>query len=120
MNSQQPGSIREKRRKWAHIIAGFAILLHAYEKYESGHKSYIFFAVAGLVFISIALFHSAIAKKASWIDGIFFIIEGILSGIVALDFFHAEKMVLPWIYLLLAAFQFFIAFRKSKIKAIRQ
>ena len=32
----------------------------------------IFFSIAGLVFISVALFHPVIEKKAPWIDGVFF------------------------------------------------
>jgi len=58
--------------------------------------------------------HPAIEKKAPWIDGVFFIIEGILSIIVAIDFFHMGKKGIPYLYLLTAAFQFFVAFKKSK------
>ena len=105
---------KEKRKRFAHIAAGITILVHAYEKYESGHGSYTLFAVAGIVFISIALFHHIIEKKAPWIDGVFFVIEGILSIIVALDYFHLGKKGLPITYLLLSGFQFFMAFRKSK------
>lgn len=105
---------REKRRRVAHIISGFVILVHAYEKYESGHSSYLFFAPAGLVFLLIALFHPVIEKKLPWVDGLFFIIEGSLSVIVAWEFFHAGKKALPWCYVALALFQFFMAFRKSR------
>ncbi len=97
-----------------HILAGIVILIHAYEKYEGGHDTYIPFAIAGLVFLSIALFHPLIERKAPWIDGVFFAIEGILSLIVAFDFFHLGKKALPIAYLLLGIFQFFISFRKSK------
>lgn len=105
---------REKRKRFAHIGAGVVILIHAYEKHESGHDSYIFFAIAGIVFLAIALLHSFIEKKAPWVDGVFFVIEGILSIIVAIDFFHAGKKALPISYLLLSIFQFFMAFRKSR------
>jgi hypothetical protein len=105
---------KEKRQRFAHIIAGFVILIHAYEKYETGHASYKFFALAGLVFLSIAIFHPVIEKKVPWVDGVFLIIEGVLSIIIALDFFHMGKKALPYTYLLLACFQFFIAFKRSK------
>lgn len=105
---------REKRKRFAHIGAGIVILIHAYEKYEGGHDTYRLFIVAGLVFLSIAIFHPIIEKKAPWVDGVFFLIEGILSIIIALDFFHLGKKALPITYLLLAVFQFFMAFRKSK------
>jgi chromate transport protein ChrA len=105
---------REKRKRFAHIGAGIVILIHSYEKYETGHDSYKLFALAGFIFLAIALFHPAIEKKAPWVDGIFFLIEGILSIIVAADFFHLGKKVLPVTYLVLALFQFFMAFKKSK------
>jgi len=105
---------RDKRKKIAHIGAGIVILIHAYEKFESGHGSYLLFGVAGLIFLTIALFHHIIEKKAPWIDGLFFCIEGLLSIIVALEFFHAGKKALPITYLLLAVFQFYMALRKSK------
>lgn len=97
----------------AHIGAGVVILIHAYEKYESGH-GYLLFSIAGLVFLTIALLHPVIEKKMPWVDGVFFIIEGILSLVVAYDFFHLGKKALPITYCLLAVFQFFMAFRKSK------
>ncbi len=105
---------KQKRKRIAHILAGIVILIHAYEKYEGGHDTYIPFAIAGLVFLSIALFHPLIERKAPWIDGVFFAIEGILSLIVAFDFFYLGKKALPIAYLLLGIFQFFISFRKSK------
>ena len=108
---------RDKRKRFAHIGAGIVILIHAYEKYETGHGSYVLFGIAGIVFLAIAVLHPIIEKKAPWVDGVFFIIEGILSIIVAIDFFHLGKKALPLTYLLLAIFQFFMAFRKSK-KAI--
>ena len=105
---------KEKRKRFAHVAAGIIILIHSYEKYEGGHGSYKLFAIAGLVFMAIAIFHPFIEKKAPWIDSIFLCIEGILSIIVAFDFFHSGKKALPITYLVLAIFQFFMAFRKSK------
>ncbi|MEO7445052.1 MAG: hypothetical protein ABIU55_06090, partial [Ferruginibacter sp.] len=82
---------REKRKRFAHIGAGVIILIHAYEKYEAGHESYLFFGIAGLIFLAIAFLHPVIEKKAPWVDGVFLIIEGILSIIIAIDFFHLGK-----------------------------
>ena len=105
---------REKNKKFVHIAAGIVILIHSYEKYESGHGSYLPFAIAGIVFLLIASFHSVIEKKAPWVDGVFFVIEGILSVIAAFDYFHLGKKALPWVYILLSVFQFFMAFKRSK------
>ncbi|MFT3910915.1 MAG: hypothetical protein QM737_15965 [Ferruginibacter sp.] len=105
---------KEKRRRIAHIISGIVILVHAYEKYEGKHHSYLFFAPAGIVFLIIALFHPLIERKFPWVDGVFFVIEGLLSVIVAWEFFHAGKKALPYCYVALAVFQFFMAFRKTR------
>ena len=105
---------REKRKQFAHIGAGIVILIHSYEKYEHGHDSYKLFAVAGCIFLTIAFLHPILEKKVPWIDGVFFIIEGILSIIVAFDYFLLGKKALPITYLALAGFQFFMAFKKSK------
>ena len=105
---------RDKRKRYAHIGAAVVILIHAYEKYESAHDSYLLFGIAGLVFLTIAILHPILEKKAPWVDGVFFVIEGILSLVVAWEFFHVGKKALPSAYLLLAVFQFFMAFKKSK------
>lgn len=105
---------REKRRRFAHIGAGMVILIHAYEKYETGHGSPTLFAIAGIVFLLVAILHPQLEKKAPWVDGVFFVIEGILSIAVAYDHFHLGKKALPIAYSLLAIFQFVMAFRKGK------
>jgi len=105
---------QSKRRRLAHILAGCIIFIHAYEKYESGHQSYVFFAIAGLLFLSIAILHAKIEKKAPWIDGVFLIIESLLSFIIAYDYFHMGKKALPACYVLVGVAQLFIAFYKSK------
>ena len=98
-------------------MSGIVILIHAFEKYVSGH-GYLAFTIAGLVFLSVALLHGVIEKKAPWIDGVFFLIEGILSVIVAVDFLHMGKKGLPVSYFLLSLFQFFMAFKRSS-KAVK-
>lgn len=105
---------KEKGKRIAHIGAAVVILLHAYEKYDSGHESWLSFGIAGLVFLAIALLHPMIEKKAPWVDGVFFAIEAVLSLIVAFEFFQMGKKALPATYLFLAGLQFFIAFRMSK------
>ncbi len=63
---------RSKLKRFVHIVPAFIILAHSYEQYDSGHKSYIFFTIAGVLFLTIALLHSVIEKRAPWVDGIFF------------------------------------------------
>ena len=105
---------RDKRKRFAHIGAGVVILIHSYEKFEGGHDSFKLFALAGLLFLSIAFLHPVIEKKVPWVDGVFLLIEGVLSIIVAIDFFHLGKKALPLTNMFLGLFQFFMAFRKSK------
>ena len=105
---------RNKLKRFVHIVPAFIILAHSYEQYESGHNSYIFFGIAGLLFLTIALLHPIIEKKLPWVDGVFFIIEGILPIIVAIDYFSEGKKALPTAYLFIAVIQFFIAYKISK------
>ncbi len=105
---------KDKRKRIAHIVAGVVILIHAFEKYDSGHDSYKFFTIAGIVFLSIAVFHHHLEKKYPWVDGVFLLIEAVLSFIVALDFFHMGKKALPYTYIFLGIFQIVMAFVRSK------
>jgi hypothetical protein len=110
---------REKAKRFAHIVAGFTILIHAYSHYEIGHHTYKLFLFAGLLFLTIAILHPVIEKIAPWIDGVFFAIEGILSLIVAFEFFHEGKKAIPFIYLIVGLFQILMAIKFS-IKGIHQ
>ena len=112
---------KEKRKRVAHIVSAATILIHAYENYETGHHSYLLFGIAGLIVLVLAIFHPIIEKRFPWIDGVFFVVEGILSLIVAVDMFNMGKKRLPITYLALAIFQFFMAFWKGRkgIKAHR-
>lgn len=105
---------RNKVKTFIHIIPGLLILAHSYEQYDSGHQSFIFFAIAGLLFLTIAIFHPIIEKKIPWVDGVFFIIEGILPIIIAVDYFSQGKKALPLAYLFVAVIQLFIAYIISK------
>jgi intracellular septation protein A len=109
---------KEKRRRFAHITASFIIFFHAYERFEHGKNSYLFFTVAGIIFFLIAVFHPILERRAPWIDGLFLVIEGLLSFVMAVDAFSAGKKALPVAYLLLGCFQLFMAFRKGR-KGIR-
>lgn len=105
---------KDLRQRLIHMVSGLIILIHAYEKYESVHASHVFFAIAGLLFLTIALLHPIIEKKVPWVDGVFFFIEGVLSLIVAYDFFHMGKKGLPYAYILAGLLQFFSAYRLGK------
>lgn len=105
---------KEKRKRVAHVGAAVTILIHAYDNYETGHHSFKIFAIAGTVFLIIAFLHPVIEKKLPWVDGIFLIIEGILSMIVAYDLYSHGKKALPTTYLFLAIFQFYMAFKRGK------
>ncbi|RYY59129.1 MAG: hypothetical protein EOO05_14270 [Chitinophagaceae bacterium] len=100
---------KEKRKKLAHIFAGFVILIHAWEKYESGHGPYLFFLIAGLVFLTVAFMHHVIERKAPWIDGVFFLIEASLSFLIAYEYFHMGKKGLPFVYVVLGIAQIVVA-----------
>ncbi len=109
----------EKKEKLAHVIAGFIILVDAYEKYDLQESSYIYFLNAGLVFMGVAVFHHRLAHRFHYIDGIFFVIEAIVYCIIAAGYFHHGKKALPWCYVLIAAGYCFVAIvkaRKGKVK----
>ena len=96
---------KEKAKKVAHIAAGFVILIHAYEKYESGHGSYLFFAIFGTIFIAIAFFHHEIARKISlgrW--RVFFYRSNFINNCCVRVFFMWVKR--PYL-LLICYYQFF-------------
>ena len=111
MSSKPKINNPSKAKRIAHIIAASVILLNAFEKFLSGNSSYIVFVIAGLVFLSVAIFHSRIAKRFPRIDGFFFGIEALLSIFVAIDFFLLGKKALPFVYLVAALFQVFMVFK---------
>jgi hypothetical protein len=105
---------KEKLKRFSHIMAGVIILLHAFEKYESGQSSYIYFVIAGIIFLSIAFFHHQLKLKFPWIDNCFFAIEAILSLIIAYDYYHMGKVGLPFMYLFAGLFQLSAIYLFSK------
>jgi hypothetical protein len=119
--------LREKRnklKKFAHIFAGLVILIHSYERYQSGHGTYLFFALAGLVFLTVALFHHQIQNKYPKIDSVFFLIEGLLSFIISYEYFHVGKKIIPFLYIfagLLQIFSIYLFSKKfTKLKKIKE
>lgn len=98
------------------------ILLHAWEKMETGHGPYLLFLVAGLVFLAVAILHPIIEKKAPWIDGLFFVIEAMLTFSIALEYFHLHKKWLPWSYVVTGLGQLLAAviFSRKGMKAHRE
>ncbi len=111
---------KEKIQKAAHLFAGLLILFHSYEKYESGHASYIYFLIAGIVFINLAVFHHILKAKYRWIDSCFYLIEAILSVIIAFEYFHLGKKGLPFAYLLAAIFQVAAIYFLGKRRTVNQ
>lgn len=104
----------EKKEMLAHIIAGVIILVHAYEKFDLQESSYIFFLIAGIIFLCVAVFHHRLAHRFFYIDGIFFLIEASLYAIIAADYFHEGKKALPWCYVLVTIGYCFVAVIKAK------
>ena len=104
----------EKKEKIGHIIAGMIILVHAYEKFDLHESSYIFFLIAGAIFLSVAIFHHQLKHRFLYIDGVFFIIEAILYAIIAADYFHQGKKGLPWCYVLVTILYCVVAVIKAK------
>jgi len=89
---------KEKLLRVGHIVAGVTLLLHAYEHHEKGDNFWVHL-IAGIVFLSIAVFHHPLSKKIKWIDGAFYIIEAIAIFYTAYEYFHHGKKALAYTYL---------------------
>lgn len=108
---------KEKLRKIPHFISGVIILLHSFERFETGHQSYIIFLICGIVFLSLAIFHHKIASKFPLADLVFYAIEAMLSLVIAYEFYSAGKQGLPFMYIAAATLQLlavFMFFRRPK------
>jgi hypothetical protein len=108
---------KEKTQRFAHLFGGVIILINGYDKYESGNNHYLIFMIAGFVFLLVALFHSQIIKKFPWVSAVFFLIESLLSFVIAYEYFAAGKVALPFCYLFIGIMQIFIPVIKSKKSA---
>ncbi len=105
---------KERWEKLGHILAAFLILIHAYEKYDMHHHSYVLFLIAGIVFSIVAVTHHRLAKIFPYVDGVFFVIEAIVYAVIAADYFDMGKKGLPWCYVLAAIGYLIVAFVKGK------
>ena len=109
---------REKLKRFGHFFSGMLILFHAFERHEHGHGTWSLFAIAGIIFLSVALFHTPLLRKWPWVDGLFFAIEAGLSFTIMGEFIQAGKKGLPFMYLIAGAFQLFAAYWAAR-KSIR-
>lgn len=96
---------KSKLKKIAHFISGAVILLHGYERWETGHSTYPIFITAGILFIIIAVFHHKLSQRFRWIDGVFFMIESALSFVIAFEYFHVGKKALPIVWVVAGLLQ---------------
>ncbi|RYZ94759.1 MAG: hypothetical protein EOP47_27190 [Sphingobacteriaceae bacterium] len=109
---------KERLNKIAHILAGGIILLHGVEKFEDGHKaSALFFLIAGVAFLAVAIFHHRLVRYIKSADLIFSVIEGLLAIIVAVDFIHQGKNYIQYMYFFAAAAYFVRAVIAYKVPA---
>jgi hypothetical protein len=111
---------KDKLRRIPHIVSAMVILLHSLERFESGHHSSVVFLIAGLVFLSVAVFHHKLAHRFPIVDTLFYSIEGLLAFIIAYEFFESGKKFLPYIYVaagILQLFAIFVFARKLKNQA---
>ena len=113
---------KEKLKRIPHLFSAIIILLHSYERFESGHSSYLVFLLAGIIFLLLAIFHHKISAKIPKIDIIFYGIESLLALVIAYEFYRIGKKGLPVMYLIAALFQLFAIYkfilRTKKTKAI--
>ncbi len=107
---------REKRKKFAHILAGLIILINAFDRYQTSDPVYKYYALAGIVFLLVALVHARIEIKFPWMDSVFFVLEGIVSFVIAADFFQMGKKALPFCYVLAGIALIALAFIKAQKK----
>lgn len=108
---------KEKLGKFPHLLAGFLILVHGYERFESGHSTYIIFFICGLLFLAVALFHHTLTTKYPFVDVVFFFVEGILCFIISYEYFEQGKKGIPFAYALAGLLQWcaiFIFIRRKK------
>jgi len=96
---------KEKLKKMPHIISGVLILLHGLERFDSGNGDYPVFLLAGIVFLGVALFHKKISRPFPTADVIFYAVEGLLSFLVAYEYWCAGKRGLPIAYIVAGIFQ---------------
>ena len=105
---------REKRNKFAHVLAGIVILIHAYEKWLHHSATWWTFLFFGLLIFILVLFHDRIHHRFPGIDAAFFSIEGVLMFVTAYYYFSHHKTYLPYAYLLSGLAYMVLSFYKYK------
>ncbi len=105
--------IKKRNERFAHILAGCIILLHGFEKFDSNKSLFVLFAIAGLVFLTVAALHARIAKFFPYVDGVFFVIESVTYFFIAIEYFHLGKKGLPWCYVFASAIYLVVAILKA-------
>lgn len=100
-------NIERKQRlsRFAHLFSGFLILINGLNRSDGGLGMWPAFMVAGSVFILIAVFHAPLSRKWRGIDGVFFLIEAVMSFLIMIEFFNAGKRGLPYMYLIAGSAQ---------------
>lgn len=107
---------KSKLENISHFITGFIALLTAFDNYGLQNPSYIIFAVLGLIVISLTIFKNKLSEKIPWIDSTFIFIDGIISLIIAVDYFLHGKKALPFTILFAGIMQISVGFYKLKKK----
>jgi hypothetical protein len=103
-----------RMQKLAHLLAGFIILINAWDRYDAGNPVYLVYLFSGIIFIAVGLFLPFIIKIIRWANVVSFIIESFLSFVIASEYFSAGKSALPYIYLAVGLAQLVLAFIKSR------
>lgn len=107
---------KEKRKKFAHILAGIVILIHAYEKWEHHSGTWWVFFFFGLLVFTLVVFHNRIHHRFPGIDAGFFLIEGVLMFVTSYYYFSHDKKLLPYCYLLVGVAYIVMSFVRFKKK----
>lgn len=105
MDQNKKAKIKSRLKRLTHPIAGMILLLHAYASYDSGHSSWFYFAIAGIIFISVAIFHHALEARFRFVDNVFFVLEAIASFVIAYEYLHLHKKGLMSVYILAGLLQ---------------
>jgi hypothetical protein len=91
---------KHRLQRMAHLFSGLLILFHGYERLAHGHTTGWVFALAGLIFLSVAVFHDRLRRRWPQVDMIFFVIEATLSFVIMGEYMLAGKRGLPVMYLI--------------------
>ena len=91
---------KQRLRRFAHLFSGFLILINGLNHYDGGLDMWPAFMVAGSMFILLAVFHVPLSRRWPGIDGVFFLIEALVSFLIMIEFFTAGKRGLPYMYLI--------------------